>query len=120
MVYADAAYFDRRFFLVVLAILGAHVAVDYNLRRAGKRKLVDPFFLGQWWCLVIQLRSDIERHFARIKRYFGLKYFQCFTYLRVSQFALLTYIAALAVALAALRCARPELVRSRSMVLAHV
>jgi len=33
---------------------------------------------------------------------------------------LLTYIAVLAVALAAQRYERPELVRSRSMVLAHV
>jgi hypothetical protein len=120
VVYADAAYFDRRFFRVVCDILGAHAAVDYNLRRAGKRKLVDPFFLQQWRRLVIWPRGDIERHFAWIKRYFGLKYFQCFTFLRVYQFVLLTYIAALAVALAAQRYDRPELVRSRSMVLAHV
>ena len=120
VVYADAAYFDRRFFWVVFDILGAHAAVDYNLRRAGKRKLVDPFFLRQWRRLVIRPRTDIERHFAWIKRYFGLKYFQCFTFLRVNQFVLLTYIATLAVALAAQRCGRPELVRSRSMVLAHV
>jgi hypothetical protein len=120
VVYADAAYFDRRFFQVVFDILGAHAAVDYNLRRAGKRKLVDPFFLQQWRRLVIWPRGDIERHFAWIKRYFGLKYFQCFTFLRVSQFVLLTYIALLAVALAAQRYDRPELVRSRSMVLAHV
>ena len=112
VVYADAAYFDRRFF--------AHAAVDYNLRRAGKRKLVDPFFLQQWRRLVIRPRSDIERHFAWIQRYFGLKYFQCFTFLRVNQFVLLTYIAALAVALAAQRYGRPDLVRRRSMVLAHV
>jgi hypothetical protein len=120
IVYADAAYFERRFFWVVFDILGAHAAVDYNLRRAGKRKLAEPFFLRQWWRLVIRPRTDIERHFAWIKRYFGLKYFQCFTYLRVCQFVILTYIAALAVALAAQRYARPELVRSRSMVLAHV
>jgi hypothetical protein len=120
VVYADAAYFDRRFFWVVFDLLGAHATVDCNLRRAGKRKLADPFFLRQWRRLVIRPRSDIERHFAWIKRYFGLKYFQCFTFLRVSQFALLTYIAASAVALAARRCARPELVRSRSLVLAHV
>ena len=120
VVYADAAYFDRRFFRVVFDILGAHAAVDYNLRRSGKRKLVDPFFLQQWRRLVIWPRGDIERHFAWIKRYFGLKYFQCFTFLRVSQFVLLTYIAALAVALAAQRYDRPELVHSRSMVLAHV
>jgi hypothetical protein len=120
VVYADAAYFDRPFFRVVFDVLGAHAAVDYNLRRAGKRKLVDPFFLRQWRRLVIWPRSDIERHFAWIKRYFGLKYFQCFTFLRVSQFVLLTYIAVLAVALAAQRFDRPELVRRRSMVLAHV
>lgn len=120
VVYADAAYFERRFFWVVFDILGAHAAVDYNLRRAGKRKLAEPFFLRQWWRLVIRPRSDIERHFAWIKRYFGLKYFQCFTFLRVSQFVLLTYIATLAVALAAQRYNRPELARSRSMVLAHV
>lgn len=64
VVYADAAYFDRRFFWIVLDILGAHAAVDYNLRRAGKRKLAEPFFLRQWWRLVIRPRSDIERHFA--------------------------------------------------------
>lgn len=32
VVYADAAFFDRRFFWVVFDILGAHAAVDYNLR----------------------------------------------------------------------------------------
>ena len=120
IVYADAAYFDRRFFWVVSDILEAHAAVDYNLRRAGKRKLVDPFFLQQWQRLVIRPRTDIERHFAWVKRYFGLKYFQCFTFLRVCQFVLLTYIATLAVALAAQLYERPDLVRCRSMVLAHV
>ena len=88
----------------------------FNLRRAGKRKLADPFFLRQWRRLVIRPRTDIERHFAWIKRYFGLKYFQCFTFLRVGQFVLLTYIAAMA----AQQYDRPDLVRSRSMVLAHV
>ena len=120
VVYADAAYFDRRFFWVVFDILGAHAAVDYNLRRAGKRKLATLFFLRQWKRLVIWPRSDIERHFAWMKRYFGLKYFQCCTLLRVTQFVLLTYIAALAVALAAQRYQRPELVCRRSMVLAQV
>ena len=69
---------------------------------------------------MIRLRSDIERHFAWIKCYFGLMFFQCFTFLRVCQFIMLAYIAALAVALAAQRYDRPELLRSRAMVLAHV
>ncbi len=120
VVYADAAYFDRRFFRVVQEILGAHPAVDYNVRRAGKRKLATLFFLGQWRRLVITPRSDIERHFAWMKRYFGLKYFQCYSWLRVTQFVLLTYSAALAVAFAAQRYERPELLRRRAMVLAQV
>ena len=94
--------------------------MDYNPRRSGKRKLAEPFFSRQWQRLVTRPRGDIERHFAWIKRYFGLKYFQCFTLLRVCQFVLLTYIAALAVALAAQQYNNPELVRSRAMVLARV
>jgi len=120
VVYADAAYFDRRFFRVVQDFLGAHAAVDYNPRRAGKRQLATLFFLDQWRRLVILPRSDIERHFAWMKRYFGLKYFQCYSWMRVTQFVLLTYSAALAVALAAQRYQRPELIRRRAMVLAQV
>jgi hypothetical protein len=120
VVYADAGYFDWRFLRVVQEILGAHAAVDYNLRRAGKRKLATLFFLGQWRRLIITPRSDIERHFAWMKRYFGLKYFQCYSWLRVTQFVLLTYCAALAVALAAQRYERPELIRRRARVLAQV
>jgi hypothetical protein len=120
VVYADAAYFDRRFFRVVHDILGAHPAVDYNVRRAGKHQLITLFFLHQWRRMVIRPRSDIERHFAWMKRYYGLKYFQCYSLLRVTQFVLLTYSAALAVALAAQRYQRPDLLRCRSMVLAQV
>ena len=119
VVYADAGYFDWRFLRVVHEILKAHAAVDYNLRRAGKRKLATLFFLEQWRRLVITPRSDIERHFAWMKRYFGLKYFQGYSWLRVTQFVLLTYSAALAVALAAQRYQRPELIRRRAMVLAQ-
>ncbi|HSF83730.1 MAG TPA: hypothetical protein VLA49_21035 [Anaerolineales bacterium] len=83
-------------------------------------RLADPFFLCQWRRLVIRPRTYIERHFAWIKRYFGLKYFHCFTFFPVCRFVLLTYIAALTVAIAAQRYDRPELVRSRSMFIAHV
>ena len=120
IVYADAAYSDWRMFKVVHDILGAHPAVNYNVRRSGKRKLATLFFLEQWWRLVIIPRTAIERHFAWMKRYSGLKYFQCFTLMRVTQFVTLTYIAALAVALAAQRYQRPDLLRSRSMVLANL
>lgn len=120
VVYADAAYFDRRTFRVVHVILGAHPAIHYNLRKAGKKKLTTLQFLDQWQRLVISPRTAIERHFAWMKRYFGLKYFQCFTLLLVMQLVQLTYIAALAVALAAGRYQRPELYRRRSLVLAYL
>lgn len=120
VVYADAAYFDRRMFRVVQDILGAHPAIQYNLRKAGKKKLVTAFFAEQWRRLVTAPRTAMERHFGWMKRYFGLKYFQCFTLIRVMQFVQLTYIAALAVALAAERYQRPELRRQRAMVLAHL
>lgn len=120
VVYADAGYYDWRMFKVIHDILGAHPAVNYNVRRSGKRKLATLFFIHQWRRLVIFPRTAIERHFAWMKRYFGLKYFQCYTLIRVTQFVTLTYIAALAVALAAQRYQRPELLRSRSMVLANL
>lgn len=119
VVYADAAYFDKRFFGWVYDVFGAHPAVDYNLRREGKKKVATPFCLGQWRRYVLGPRSAIERHFAWTKRYFGLNTCQVFTYLRVSQFVLLTYIVIVAVAVAAQRHQRPDLVRSRSKVLAH-
>jgi hypothetical protein len=79
VVYADAGYCDWRMFKVTHDILGAHPAVNYNVRRAGKRKLATLFFLEQWHRLVLNPRTAIERHFTWMKRYFGLKYFQCFT-----------------------------------------
>jgi transposase len=120
VVYADSAYSDWRMFKVVHDFLHAHPAINYNLRRDGKRKLATLLFLRQWKRLVIYPRTDIERHFAWMKRYFGLKYYQCFTLLRVTQFVLLTYSAALAVALAAVRYQRPEFHRSRASVLASL
>jgi len=119
IVYADAAYFDNRMFKVVHEFLGAHPAINYNLRKAGKTKLATLFFVHQWWRLVIVPRTAIERHFAWSKRYFGLKYFQCFTFPRVAQFVLLTYLAILAVALAAYRYQRPDLVTRRARVIAR-
>jgi hypothetical protein len=120
VVYADAGYFERRTFWVIQNILHAHPAINYNLRRAGKRKLATLFFLEQWHRLVIVPRKAIERHFAWAKRYFGLKYFQCYTLQRVAQFVLLTYCAMLIVALAAARYQRLDLVGRRSMVLVNL
>ncbi len=94
--------------------------MDYNPRRRGKRQLAPPFFMAQWRRLVLNPRRAIERHFAWVKRYFGLRYLQCYTLLRVTQYVVLTYIATVAVALAAYRYGRPDLIRRRAMVLAFI
>jgi hypothetical protein len=64
VVYADAAYFNRNMFRVVQDILGAHPAIQYNLRKAGKKKLVTGFFAEQWRRLATAPRTAIERHFG--------------------------------------------------------
>ncbi len=120
VVYADAGYFNLRMLKVIDDILGAHPAVNYNPRRGGKRQIATLFFLEQWRRLVIIPRTAIERHYAWLKRYFGLKYFQQYTLLRVMQFVLLPYIASLAIAVAATRYQRPELNHRRSQVIAHL
>jgi len=119
IVYADAAYFEYEILSFIVQVLGASAAIDYNLRRRGKHFLATFFFLSQWRRYVAGPRRDIERHFAWAKRYFGLKYFQCWTYLRVSQYVLLTYCIILGVALAAQRYGRPDLRLSRAEVLAR-
>jgi len=119
VVRADAAYFNYGFLGFVRTVLHASVNVDYNLRRQGKHFLAELFFIRQWQDLM-NPRTNIERHFAWMKRYFGLKYFRVQGYLAVTQFVFRVYIAALIVAFIAARCQRPELATSRLKVLAFV
>jgi hypothetical protein len=118
-VWADAAYFNYAFLGFVHDVLHASVNVDYNLRRQGKRFLAALFFVRQWRDLMSP-RANIERHFAWLKRYFGLKYFRVQGYFAVIQFVFRVYIAALVVAFIAARHQRPELATSRLQVLAFV
>jgi len=119
IVRADAAYFNYQFLGFVRHVLRASVNVDYNPRHQGKRFLADLFFIRQWRD-VLNPRANIERHFAWLKRYFGLKYFRVQGYLAVTQFVFRVYIAALTVAFIAARCQCPDLVTSRLKVLAFV
>jgi hypothetical protein len=113
---ADGAYFTWAILGFIHDVLRASPVVDYNVRRKN-RQLVTLTFIQQWEGLMGP-RSDIERHFAWAKRYYGLKYFQVETWLNVMTYACCVYIAMLAVALTACRCQRPELAGSRTRVLA--
>ena len=117
IVRADAAYFNYQFLRFIHQDLDASANVDYNPRRAGKRFLADLFFIRQWQDLMSP-RTNIERHFAWMKRYFGLKYCRVQGYLAVTQFVLRVYLAALIVAFIAVRYQRPDLATSRLKVLA--
>jgi hypothetical protein len=113
---ADAAYFTWRVLNFVVRVLRASPMVDYNVRRRNRQLVTLPFMRA--WNRLMGPRSDIERHYAWAKRYFGLKYFQMGGLLKVWVYCCCIYIAMLAVALAACRCGRPDLAGSRTNVLA--
>lgn len=118
VVYADAAYFSRRFMGFVRS-LGAIPVIDYNIGRRGKHFLATLFFLDQWRRLRAP-RTAVERCFAFLKRYYGLKYFQVQGLPAVWQYALLVNASMLAIALIAYRSGRPDLMTRRAQVLAFV
>jgi hypothetical protein len=116
VVRADAIYYTKEILLYIIKVLGAVPLIDYNVRRQNKQ-LTTLGFISQWDKL-LGPRNDIERHFAWVKRYFGLKYFQVEGWQNVMVYATCTYIAVLAVAIAAYRCQRHDLARSRTNILA--
>ena len=118
VVYADAAYFTYPL-LGLIRRLGAIPIIDYQLRGLGKRFLTTLFFLDQWRRLRAP-RIAIERCFAFLKRYYGLKYFQVEGLPAVWRYALLVHSAMLAVALIAYRFDRPDLMTKRAQALAYV
>jgi len=119
VVRADAGYFTYAFLGFIHDVLHASAVIDYNLRRLGKRFLATLFFIRQ--CKrAMRPRSNIERHFAFLKRYYGLADFQVKGWSAVYRYALQVHIAMLLVALVAARLGRPDLTTSRSRVLAYV
>ncbi|MDA8188233.1 MAG: transposase [Dehalococcoidales bacterium] len=118
VVYADSAYFSTPFIWLIRR-LGAIPIIDYNLRRQGKRFLATLFFLDQWRRMRGP-RTVIERCFAFLKRYYGLKHFQVEGLPAVWRHALMVHAAMLAVALIAYRAGRPDLMTRRAQVLAFV
>jgi len=116
IVRADAGYFVTSILWFIRSVLKAGFIIDYNLRRQGKKKIATLFFINQWR-YHLGPRSIIERHFAWAKRYFKLT--GCCKGLSATfQHVALTYSVMLAVALAAHRYQRPDLMLSRKGVLA--
>ena len=97
--------------------LKAGFVIDYNLRRKGKHFMATLFFLRQWR-FAMRPRAAIERHFAWAKRYFGLETAHWRGLVAAYQHTALVYSTMVGVALVAHRYQRPELMGSRSSVLA--
>jgi Transposase DDE domain len=117
IVRADAGYFTTAILAFIRLGLGASAMIDYNLRRQGKRFLATLFFLEQWRFHSAP-RTNIERHFAWAKRYFGLESGRWRGLIAAYQHTALVYATMLAVALIAHRYGRPDLAGSRYRVLA--
>jgi Transposase DDE domain len=114
----DAAYDSKKLKDYVTKVLKAVWAVDYNLRRKGKRQLADRDQMKRWrWFM--RPRSTIERFFAWVKRYYQLKYFKVRGQSAITRHVLATYCATLFVGWVAACYRRPDLMRSPSRVLAH-
>jgi hypothetical protein len=118
IVRADAAYHSRALWEYVVLKLGAIWAVDYNLRRRGKKHLAHPDHLKRWrWFM--RPRALIERFFAWTKRYYKLKYFKVQGKDAIARHVIATYIATLLVGWVAVLAGRADLLHSPSRVLAY-
>lgn len=117
VVRADAAYFTQAVLSFIINILGAVPKVVYNPRRAGKKALVTL----EW---VAQYRKDrgkrgyIERFFAVLKRYYRLNKLQRTGFWAAYRHACEVCFAVLLVAWLADHLGRPDLIHSRSRLLA--
>lgn len=115
---ADAAYHSLALYRWVVGRMGAIWAVDYNLRKRGKKQLVGREQMKRWRYFM-RPRATIERFFAWAKRYYKLKYFKVQGREAIGRHVLATYTAMLLVGWVAWQCKRPDLMRSPSRVLAY-
>jgi hypothetical protein len=118
IVRGDSAYDSKALWHYVVRQLGAIWAVDYNLRRSGKKKLADREAMRRWrWFM--RPRATIERFFRWVKSYYQLKYFKVQGHSAIMRHVIATYTATLFVGWVAAFYKRPDLMRSPSRVLAY-
>jgi hypothetical protein len=117
VVRADAAYYTQAVLSFVINVLGAIPKVVYNPRRVGKKTLATL----EW---ITQYRQDrgkrgyIERFFAVLKRYYRLNNLQGTGFWTTYRHACEVCFAVLLVAWLADHFGRPDLIHSRSRLLA--
>lgn len=118
IVRGDAAYHCAAVYQWVVVQIKAIWAVDYNVRRRGKKQIANRAQM-KYWRAFMRPRATIERFFAWAKRYYKLKYFKVQGQAAISRHVLGVYIAMLLVGWVAWQAKRPDLMRSPSRVLAY-
>lgn len=117
VVRADAAYFTRRIIAYIHSVLHAQPVVDINPRRRGKKAVATLAYIA-WWRDARGKRGYIERFFALLKRYYGLNDVQVLGLYKVWRHTFEVCIAVLTVAWLAVDLGRPDLMHSKSRLLA--
>lgn len=117
IVRADAAYFTRQILAYVRFVLHATPIIDFNPRRRRKKDLATLDYIA-CWREARGKRGYIERFFALLKRYFGLNDIHVFGLYKVWQHTFEVCIAVLIVAWLATEIGRPDLMHSKSRLLA--
>lgn len=115
---ADAAYDTREIWHYIVQIHHGIWAVDYNLRRRGKKFIASVAKMRAWRAFMGP-RALIERWLAWTKRHFALKYFQVCGREAITRHVFATYIGTLLVGWIAQQMERPDLSHSPSRVLAY-
>jgi hypothetical protein len=118
IVRADAAYHSAALYHWVVNQMGAIWAVDYNLRRRGKKQLAVRQQM-RYWRAFMRPRALIERFFAWAKGHYKLKYFKVQGQAAICRHVCAVYIGMLLVGWVAWQAGRPDLMRSPSRVLAY-
>lgn len=117
VVRADAAYFTRRILAYIRLVLHAQPVIDFNPRRRQKKAIATLEYIA-WWRGARGKRGYIERFFALLKRYFGLNELHGCGLYKVWQHTFEICIAMLTVAWLAVEIGHPDLMHSKSRLLA--
>ena len=117
VVRADAAYFTQHILVYIRTVLQAQPVIDFNPRKRGKKWLATLDFIA-YWREARGKRGYIERFFALLKRYFGLNEWQLLGLKNAWRHTFETCFAVLIVAWLAVEIGRPDLMHSKSRLLA--
>jgi transposase len=112
----DAGYWGLKLIAWIHGTLGATAVIPWNPKRQKRRDGLAP----TWTADELGKRTGIERCFGRVLVFFRLQRPPVFGWSAVETRVALTYASVWVIALAAWQAARPDLIRSPRLVLAHV